>query len=281
MEGVPFRRLVVAMAQGEASQATLRQAAELARRMRLDLHCLLVEDEALFGLAGFPFARELRLPTHEWRKVETGRLADEFAHLAAELRATLDRLGTSLGIVQALEVQRGDPAECLGGLCLASDMVVLAASRAPRPHPLLRLQQAALRSAASVLLLPPVPTRRATFVAAILAGPADAALPVAAGIAAVAGEALLLVQAGAAAEEAGMLVRRAEALGVPPSRIAVRRAGGTAPDDLLAALGATRESLIVLDHAAWPQEETALGLAAARGVPVLLIEGHAPAPASA
>ena len=50
----------------------------------------------------------------------------EFTHLAAELRATLDRLGTSLGIAQALEVQRGDPARPFGdGTAADLDVVIV------------------------------------------------------------------------------------------------------------------------------------------------------------
>jgi len=278
-----FRRLVLAVGHGDASTETMREVAELARLLGLDLHCVLVEDEALFTLTALPFARELRLPNHEWRPIETTRLADEYAGMARELRRTL----AQLGVAHALEVLRGDPAASIGTLCQASDIIVLAdagTGRRPRLLPVDRLQEAARRSAASVLLLPARPPTRATPVAAMLADSADRSLEVAARIAASTGAALLVVLAGAAAGAAETVRATAASLGVPARLLEIREAPGRDLAGLLHALGRTHERLIVLDHAAWPMagDGIASRLAAARGVPVLVIEaprdGDAAAP---
>ncbi len=270
---IAFRRLVLALGHGDAPPSMMRNAAELARLLGLDLHCMLIEDESLFGLTGLPFVRELRLPTHEWSAIRPGRLEDEYAQMARDLRRTL----AQLGVAHALEVLRGDPATFIGTLCAASDIIVLAdagGARRPRLLPADRLTEAARRSAASVLLLPAAATSRSAPVAAVLAGPADRSLEVAARIATSTGAALLVVLA-AAPEAADQAVRdAAAALGVPARRLEIRRAPSRDLSDLLAALGRTHERLIVLDHAAWPMAGDGIAdkLAPARGAPVLVIE---------
>lgn len=259
-----FRRLVLAVGHGEAGAATLRGAAEAARLLRLALHCVLIEDEALHLLPALPFARELRLPTHEWRPLDPARLAQDLAATEAALRRDLATVAARIGIAQALEVQRGDPEACLGGLCVAGDIVVLAA------RPAARLHRAALHSAASVLLLPAAAPPHVAPVAVLLAGPDDPALAVAARIAQDSRSVLLAVLAEG---DPGDVARRVAQLGLGADRLVLRVATGPA---LAAALGAMRAQLLVLDLAAWDGAgeggpHLAELLAQARGVPVLLL----------
>lgn len=193
----PFHRLVLAVAHGQAGPALLGRAAEAARLLRLALHCVLIEDEALATLAALPFVRELRLPTHDWRPLDPARLAAEHAAAEAALRHTLAALAARLGIAQALEVQRGDPELCFGGLCAAGDIVVLA----DPPHRAERLRRLARHSPAAVLLLPARPARPAQ-VAALAGDPAQAT---AERLAQAAGMALRVV-ADAEEVEQGLLV---------------------------------------------------------------------------
>ena len=272
-----FRRLVLTLGHGEAGPATLRDAAELARLLHLRLHCVLIEDEALFGLPALPFARELRLPTHEWRPLDTAGIAEDFAAMAEGLRRSLALLGTRLGIAQALEVQRGDPERCFDGLCAAGDIIVLAedAARRPRPHPAARLHDAALRSPASVLLLPPLGRVPANApVAVLLTGPDDPSLAIATGIAMASGTALLAVLA---AGDPAELAPRAAALGLPPARLFIRQSAGRDLTAIDAALGAAPSRLLVLDHSAWGADADDLpeALARQRGAPVLIVETRA------
>jgi len=210
--------------------------------------------------------------------------ATEYAAMAAGLRRSLAALGTSLGIAQMLEVQRGEAETCLAGLCGAGDIIVLVEDAAdrPRPHPGARLRAAALRSAALVLLLPAALTSpMAAPVAAVLAGPDDPSLAVAAGIAVDSGAALLVVlQAG----DAAAVARHAARLGLSAARLGIRPAAGRTLAAIGTALGTTRERLLVLDHVAWgdaPGDGDGLpaALSRARGVPVLMIETRASRPA--
>jgi hypothetical protein len=239
MQAAEFRRLVLAIGPGEGGPATLRGAAEAARLLRLALHCVLIEDEALHLLPALPFARELRLPTHDWRPLDQAGLASDLAATEAALRRDLARLG----IAQELEVQRGTPLTCLGGLCVAGDIVVLAV---PRPHPADQLLAAALRSAAAVLLLPAAAPAAAAPVAVLLEDANDPAFDIAARIAAGAKAPLLAVLPDGDLE--ALAARGA---------VTIRRT-----------LGAVRERLLVVHHAHPALEEV---LAHRRAAPVLVI----------
>jgi hypothetical protein len=65
---------------------------------------LFVEDEALLALAERPFARELRLPSHEWQPVEAGHIAAELRHAAADARRLLHEVAATRGVSNAFEV---------------------------------------------------------------------------------------------------------------------------------------------------------------------------------
>lgn len=256
-----FRRLVVAMGHGEAGPATLRRAADMARQLHLELHCLLVEDEALFGLADFAFARELRLPTHDWQPFEAARLADEFAHLAAELRRTLAGLAASAGTAPALQVRRGDPAACLGGICGEGDIVLVAE---PAALPLSdAVRAAALRLPAPVMLLPRSMPTRAAPLAAVATGPDDPGLPAALRIAAATGEDVVLVAHEATADAVAQAAVRL----APGQRLTLRAIPATA--GLLDALRPGVPRLVVLGRPAFTPE-AASALARREGVAVLL-----------
>jgi hypothetical protein len=102
------------------------------------------------------------------------------------------------------------------------------------------------------LYLPPKPGRRHGPIVAAVNGADDPSLPVARLIAAQSHERLLVLTAGEPAE---------------------RFLPATSPPDIEAALGDTRERLIVVTRRASPERRGAwTGLAAARGVPVLVVE---------
>ena len=52
---------------GSVDRDTLRAAAEFARLLQLEMLGVFIEDRALLGLGALPFARELRLPGHDWQ----------------------------------------------------------------------------------------------------------------------------------------------------------------------------------------------------------------------
>ncbi len=273
------RRLIVELCHGAADARTLRAVVEFASLLELDLHGLFIEDEALLGLAELPFARELRLPTHEWQPIEAGRIAGELRRAAEHARRLLHDVAAALGVPNAFEVRRGDPAETIAAIASGSDVIVIAEPAAPRGRlapGLSRVHAAAHGSAASLLLLPSGFTPRHGPVVALLTDADDPSLALAARAAANTGERLLLLVPEGDAALTDSVVRRAVALGVPWPRVATWPLGGLHAEDLLHALGHVRERLVVLTRnvSAAGDMAAASRIAADRGVPVLLVEPH-------
>ena len=284
-----YRRLIVELGQGTSDDALIRLAAEFARGMGLDLHGLFIEDEALLHVAAMPFAREIRLPSHQWQPMDTGRMEAEL-HLAAETaHRRLRHVVAELGIHAAFEVRRGVPHLCIAGVCTAADIVVMPAIEATDPGGPDMLR-AAEESAASVLLVPRHPGRRPGAMAgamagavaggavaravAVVAGPAgDPALALAARIALATRDRLFVVQIPDGGVSAAEQQFQASELGIPLDRVTVRNAGGGDADDVLRALADARERLIVLTRAAMVHlgiDDASL-IARVRGVPVLVL----------
>src|SRR5579863_5179876 len=100
-------RLILDLYWSPADPAAMSAAAEFARLMGLDLLGVYVEDEAVHALAALPFAREFRLPAHEWGAIEAGRIADDFRTAALGAQRALMRAAGALGVSHAFEVLRG------------------------------------------------------------------------------------------------------------------------------------------------------------------------------
>jgi hypothetical protein len=271
-------RLILDLYWGAADPATIAAAAEFARLMGLDLHGLYVEDEAVHALAALPFAREFRLPTHEWGAIEAGRIADEYRAAALRAQRTLMRATEALGIAHAFEVLRGDPTASLTARSRRGDIVLFteprgAGDRSSRAF--IRLWQAALSSPASVLLVPVRLSRQRGSVAAVLARAGDPAVATAARIARAAGEDLLLLIPARGHPTREEAVASARALGIPERSIQTRVLPARSSDGILHALADCPERMLVLERETLAGPDEALFAIAARcGVPVLLLDGE-------
>lgn len=270
------RRLIVELWHGGADRGMLRAVAELAVLLDFDLHGLFIEDTALFALADLPFVRELRLPTHEWQKIEPARIAAELRHAAQAAQRLLRDAAAARGIASGFEVRRGEPAEALAAVAAGGDVIALAqpgSSGGQLASGAARVWIAAHASGASLLLLPAGVMPRHGLVAALCADGDDAALALAVRAAINTGETLLvLLPAGehAAAERA---LRRCELLGLPRTRVATKPLAGLQAEDVLHALGHAHERLIVLAGDAFRAGTMAAAarLAAGRGAAVLAL----------
>ena len=271
-------RLILDLYWGSADQGTITAAAEFARLMGLDLLGLYVEDEAVHALAGLPFAREFRLPAHEWGAIEAGRIADEFRAAAMGAQRRLMRTADALGVAHAFEVLRGDPTASITSRSRPGDTVVFfeprgAGDRSTRSF--IRLWQAALSSPASVLLVPVRLSRRRGPVAAAVTRTNDPALSTAARIARAAGEDLLLLipeRGHPTPEEA---VAAARSIGLAERKIHTRVLRGRSTEGILHALADCPERMLVLERRMLAGPDDALFAIAARcGVPVLLLDGE-------
>ena len=233
-----FRRLVLELGHGAADQGTMREAAAFARLLDAELHALFVEDETLLNASALPFAREINPLSLRWRKLEPDRLEAELRATADQARGRLMAVANAVGIRRSFEIRRGDLALQVTEFCVASDIVVVAPPlRVDTTHGSRRLRETADRSAASVLYLPPMAGRPHGPVVAVAIGAGGSSLSVARAIAVQGEEELVVVE-------------------------------GTTPSDIAAALGDTRERLIVMMRGLGDGSE----LAAVRGVAVLVVE---------
>jgi hypothetical protein len=236
-----FHRLVLELGHGSLDPEALRQVAALARLLDVELHALFVEDETLLRASALPFTREISPLSMRWRPLETGQLEAELRAAADQARRLLAEVARGTGVRQHFEVRRGDLAVHVTQICVASDIVVVAPARREATHGAQILSETADRSVASVLFLPPKSgPARGPIVVVPRAGD-DPSRAVAELIAAQGRERLVV-------------------LGVEEDA-SVR--------DIVAALGDTRERLIVMTRDAVGQGAE---LAAARGVPVLVLE---------
>jgi hypothetical protein len=229
-----YQRLVVELSHGDGD--ALRDAAEFARLLGIDLHGLFVEDESLFGLAGLPFAREFRPAGNGWTPLNPDRIEADLRHAAEAMRHRMTAIVRDMGVPNAFEVMRGDPAAVIAEQISGSDIIVIAEPAARIGLAFDRMLQAAAAAAGAVLLMPARRRRMRGPVVAIARDGNDPALSTAAAIA----------QASD------------EALHVYPDK------------DLPDALSGEQERIVVMtrDHNA----AAAMDMAVARGVPVLLVE---------
>jgi len=269
-------RLIVELGNGEADARTLRAVAEMAALFHWDLHGLFVENEALLDLAELPFVRELRLPGYEWQKIEADRIATELRGEAADAQRLLRDVGAATGVPCAFEVRRGDPADEIAAIALATDVLVVAtptSAVAQLAHGTRRTQATARQPAASLLLLPQPSPRRAGPVAALVTNSDDPALAVAALAAANTHEHLLLLLPAGDMALAEAAVQRAVLLGVPKTRVTTCTLGALGPEDVLHAMVYAQERMLVLTRNASSSGElvAASRIASEDAVAVLLL----------
>ena len=259
-----FRRMVLELGHEAVDPAAMREAAGLARFLGVSLHALFVEDETLLHVCAFPFTREFSPLSFQWRPMDHARLEAGLRAAAERARLHLIAAGRAAGVAPSFEVRRGDAVAHSGEISTAGDIIVISqpSGRGFVTDRYLNALEAAYRSAASILFLPPLPARggdrpRGPIVAgpivAVAARPDDSGPDIAARI--------------AAASDRPLLV-----LATPPmmsrflDHVPVRPLAGITPHDIAAALGGERETLIVV---AQRDAEAGAALSAARGVPVL------------
>jgi len=158
MRSSAYRRLVLGLQSGRMDRSAFRVAAFMARSLKLKMLAVLVEDQSLVRAANLPIARELVLPTYDWRPTDPARLARELSDEAEQVRLHITQEIRDLGVECDFEVRRGDPAAAIIEQCNVHDVIAVIDSVDAIERlggTAKRMRQAALASEASVLLLPP------------------------------------------------------------------------------------------------------------------------------
>jgi hypothetical protein len=246
-----FRRLVLELGHGGTDAAMMREAAAFARLAGVELHALFVEDDTLLRASTLPFAREISVLSHQWRPLRTAQLEADLKAAADQARHRFEAAAQATGVVRHFEVHRGDLAVRMTEICAPEDIVVIASSQvvAAETHLARALRETADHSAASVLFLPPGSGRARGPVVAIIKSADDPSRAVAQRMAEHGRERLIVLASNGDAS--------------------ARTIPGPSVQDIVAALGDTRERLIVITR---DSVERGAALAIARGVPVLVVE---------
>jgi hypothetical protein len=271
-EKFPLRRIIVQLGHG-ADQRPLRFAAELAQLLSSNLHGLFIENEAVLALAKLSFARELRLPGHEWQPLDADRVMAEFRNEAALAQRLLNEAVTGLDIAGIFQVVRGDPATSLVSFAREKDVVVIAEPRLASEHiggVFSRIRAALCRSASSILLVPASARSRNGPIVVAPVSARDPSLAVALHMARKADEDIVLFRSAAADDIADIV---SEAAGAP-GRVKVLDIAERSAPVIARTLAPIAARFLVLSRRGLSGDlEAALSeIASLARVPVLLVE---------
>jgi len=272
-----FKRLVLGL-QPSASGRSMRLAVELAELLDLDLLGLFLEDPSLRDFAGFPFARELRLLGGGWHPIDVEQLSQELELAARSTEMVFTEAVKHLSVRWQFEVKRGTIATTVASVSQTSDIVMIVepASAGERAtHAFSGLLQAALGSAAAVMIVPTHIARARGPIVAIASALDDPSVAVAATVAHAAGEELVMVDVGKNSIDDERVRTLAAARGLAIKHIVVGQGVGSGPAALAWAIGPLHERLAVMTRGDIDGRAAAI-LAAERHIPVLVVEPSAP-----
>lgn len=268
-----FKRLVLGLQPG-AHDRTMQLAVELAGLLRLDLLGLFLEDTSLRDLASIPFSREFRPLGGGWHAIDLDRMSQDFELAARSIERKFMGAAKRLPTGYQFEVARGSMVQTFASVSRTDDIVMIVEPRSPaeRATPQFSwLLEGAFRSAAAVLLVPPQIVRSKGPVVAIATSSDDPSIAAAAAIAIAAKEELVIIEAdGQDADDPGIRMVAADT-GLAIQRIAAARTGLADPAACAMAFRQIQERLIVMTRGAFT-DGAALAIAAARRVPVLVVE---------
>jgi nucleotide-binding universal stress UspA family protein len=191
-----FKRIVLGLDWSASGGAAVELAAEFAELLELEILGLFLRDESLLGLADFPFARELRMPC-EWHPISVEQLARDIDLAGQTARQLFEAAAKQLRTASSFKVVSGSPARVIASLAQQDDIMAIVEPSGPAARatePFVSFLDAALRSAASVLLLPSRVARRTGPIAAIALSANDPSTETAAAIAGSANEEMIIIR---------------------------------------------------------------------------------------
>ena len=252
----------------------MRLAVELADLLHLDLLGLFLEDTSLRDLANIPFAREFRPLGGGWHTIDLDRLSRDFELVARSIERKFIGAAKRLSTGYQFEVARGSMAETFASVPRTDDIVMIVEPLSPVERATQQfswLLEAAFRSAAAVVLVPPHIARTKGPIVAIATSSDDPSIHPAAAIAFAAKEELVIIEAEARDIDDPRVRQLAAQTGLTIKRVAASNIGLADPAACAQAFRQIQERLIVMTRGAFA-DRTASAIAAARRVPVLVVE---------
>jgi hypothetical protein len=263
-EAAEFKRIVLGLDWRASGGVVVELATQLAELLELEILGVFLRDESLLGLANFPFARELRL-SGEWYPFNVEQLTRDLDLAGLTARQVFEAAAKQLRTASSFEVASGSPARVIASLARQDDIVAFVepSTLAARvTEPFVSFIDAALRSVASVLLLPSRVARRTGPIAAIALSADDRSIETAAAIADLANEELVVVNGGS---DKASWPRTKDRFSIPPL---------THPYYLAAAFEKLQERMIVMSCGVSKKLPPSV-VTSARRVPVLIVKPSA------
>jgi hypothetical protein len=255
--GPEFKRALLGLHLDAPDQKAIDVAFEMAGRLGLELVGVFAKDDTPRELAGYPGAREFVPAGHTWRPIDPDRMIHEQMLAALAAQRAFRALASATGVPATFEIVAGPPTQAFVSMSCASDILVVAepvqaSAMVTRSFSL--FFDAAMRSPASVLLVPRLVRRGRGPIAVVASAPDDPGVAAASALAAAAHEELIVINA-----------HRRESIGSLTGRLSTR-------------LGSRSESLIVITRGGSAGETDNIGmvLGEARRVPVLILEPPPP-----
>lgn len=263
-----FKRMVVGLPQSLPNYGACNAAADLAERLNIQFLAALIADSSVRALVDSPAARELRLVEKNWQTIDRLHLLEDIESAAtiARRRVAESTQGRSLDV--RFEIIQVD---AVGPLIRADDLVVVI----DPAHPAERITRqftclldAAVRTAAAVLVLPTQAGRTAGPVVALATSSQDPSLRIGLQVAFALRE-RLIVELSQGFQLSSDLLLDAERLGVPVEQ---RPVMPLTPHASAMALSSDRlnERMRVVTHSRTLDEITRL-FWTARGIPLMII----------
>jgi hypothetical protein len=124
------RRVVIALESGCENLNALQMAAEMAVRMKAELHGLFFEDMRLLSAAALPFIRQVSLHPAGSHPLDPADIETELRAMGLRLRRHLEEFATRLRLPWSFETVRGDRSSVISAI---EDTDVLVVETATRP----------------------------------------------------------------------------------------------------------------------------------------------------
>jgi hypothetical protein len=264
-----FKRMVVGLPQSLPNYGACNVAADLAERLNIQFLAAFIADASVRALVDSPAARELRLPERNWQTIDRSRMLEDLESAAtiARRRVTESTQGRSLDA----RFDIIEDVDAIGPFIQADDLVVVIDPAHPGERITRQftcLLDAAVRTAAAVLVLPAHVGRTAGPVVAFATGSQDPSLRIGLQVASALQERLIVEVAEGLPLSSDMLLD-AQRLGV---RVEQLPAMPRTPHASAMALSSDRlnERLRVLTRSRTLDEITRL-FWTARGIPLMII----------
>ena len=264
-----FKRMVVGLPQSLPNYGACNVAADLAERLNIQFLAAFIADASVRALVDSPAARELRLPERNWQTIDRSRMLEDLESAATIARRRVAESTQGRSLDARFDII--EDVDAIGPFIQADDLVVVIDPAHPGERITRQftcLLDAAVRTAAAVLVLPAHVGRTAGPVVAFATGSQDPSLRIGLQVASALQERLIVEVAEGLPLSSDMLLD-AQRLGV---RVEQLPAMPLTPHASAMALSSDRlnERLRVVTHSR-TLDEIARLFWTARGIPLMII----------